>query len=72
MIRLLTCFNAVRIPVYDEYGIREINDSRVNVTFHKHRFLSNPQKEALISVAPLGGLVSWFPVTVAYNQMGFR
>ncbi|WKX89288.1 hypothetical protein Q1695_008720 [Nippostrongylus brasiliensis] len=57
---------------YDEYGIREINDSRVNVTIHKHRFLSNPQKEALISMAPLGGLISFFPIAVAYNQMGFR
>ncbi|KAE9418474.1 hypothetical protein Angca_001817 [Angiostrongylus cantonensis] len=57
---------------YDEYGIREVNDSRVKITIQKHRFLSNPQKEALISVAPLGGLISWFPIAVAYNHMGFR
>ncbi|KAK5965233.1 Membrane transporter [Trichostrongylus colubriformis] len=57
---------------YNEYDIRKINDFRVNVTIHKHRFLSNPQKEALISVAPLGALISWIPVAGAYNQMGFR
>lgn len=45
---------------------------RVNITIHKHKFLSNPQKEALIAVCPLGGLISWFPVAYAYNQMGFR
>ncbi|EPB78503.1 hypothetical protein ANCCEY_02463 [Ancylostoma ceylanicum] len=57
---------------YDDFGFREINDTRVNITIHKHKFLSNPQKEALIAVCPLGGLISWFPVAYAYNQMGFR
>ncbi|CAJ0596028.1 unnamed protein product [Cylicocyclus nassatus] len=58
---------------YDEFRIHEINDTtRVNVTFHKHKFLSNPQKESLIAVCPLGGLIAFFPVAYAYNQMGFR
>ncbi|KJH41989.1 hypothetical protein DICVIV_12037 [Dictyocaulus viviparus] len=64
--------NGSAADFYNEYGVREINESRVKVTIQKHRFLSNPQKEALISVAPLGGLISWFPIAVAYNQMGFR
>ncbi|ETN78901.1 hypothetical protein NECAME_02765 [Necator americanus] len=57
---------------YDDFGFREINDTRVNVTIHKHKFLSNPQKEAMVAVCPLGGLISWFPIAYAYNQMGFR
>uniref|UniRef100_A0A8R1DYS1 Major facilitator superfamily (MFS) profile domain-containing protein n=1 Tax=Caenorhabditis japonica TaxID=281687 RepID=A0A8R1DYS1_CAEJA len=35
-------------------------------------YLSNPQKESLITVTSVGTLIAAAPVTYAYNNMGFR
>lgn len=35
-------------------------------------YLSNPQKESLITVTSVGTVLAATPITFAYNNMGFR
>uniref|UniRef100_A0A1I7TDP8 Helitron helicase n=1 Tax=Caenorhabditis tropicalis TaxID=1561998 RepID=A0A1I7TDP8_9PELO len=35
-------------------------------------YLSNPQKESLITVTSVGTVLAATPITYAYNNMGFR
>ncbi|CAI4221783.1 unnamed protein product [Auanema sp. JU1783] len=47
-------------------------DGERNVTVRRHKFLSNPQKESLITVVPIGGILFYVPAALLYNHLGFR
>ncbi|CAD6196135.1 unnamed protein product [Caenorhabditis auriculariae] len=59
---------------YEEVDVR-MNASTLqsyNVVTRKVYYLSNPQKESLITVTSIGTAVAAAPIAYAYNHMGFR